>query len=645
VRCRAIQRGLGAFWAALCIVLLTVLPGTAQAPAGSAPPPSGDFGPLEQFDPQGVEAFVANFVRTQGLPGAAFVLVKDGEIVAQQGYGYADVAQQRPVVAETTLFRIASISKLVTTVALLQLYEQGQIRLNDNVNRYLKAFQIEDTHPKPIVVENLLTHTEGLDVAWGIGAANTTGTRFLPLDQFLRERLPPRVAPPNQVYLYGDAGMTVAGYLVQTVSGTPFEDYVEQRIFQPLGMQRSSFRQPLPPQLADDVATGYEADDDPVPFQRIQSVPAISMTTTTTDMANFMLAQLRGGQLNGTRILSEETTREMQRQHFTHHPRLPGSAYGFYLRQHRDRIVLEHGGVMPGFSSTLFLIPEDNLGFFLAANSFRTDLPERIIQAFLTRYYPTQPQDTSPGAKLPPDRARFFTGTYRFNRYPHRSFEKLTALIGLVPEIQVDAAEDGSLRIQGVPFTEVDPLLFRRTGGTAYSAFQQNYRGQITHLFLGESVFQTFEKLAWFETVRFNLLLLGACAFIFLPMGLGYLISRYRRFNKRPSDLPHLLRWTSHLIGLTSLLNLVFLVGLALTLLLTNVWVVYEGMPWFALILLCIPPITTVFTMGLIWATIVAWSSPGLGLWPKLQPLLITLAGVGFIWFTQYWNLLGFHFT
>ncbi|WP_416666618.1 serine hydrolase domain-containing protein [Egbenema bharatensis] len=633
---------------ALFVALLIILPSIAQVPETQIPPPDAELSQLEPFDPPEVEAFVEEFVRAQSLPGAAFVLVQDGAIVAQQGYGYADIAQQRPVDAETTLFRIASISKLVTTVALLQLYEQGQVSLNDNVNRYLQAFQIDETYPAPITVENLLTHTDGLDVSWGIGAANTTGDRFLPLAQFLQDRLPPRVVAPDRVYLYGDAGMTVAGYLVQALSSIPFAQYVEQQIFQPLGMERSSFQQPLPPSLAADVAVGYEADHSPVPFQRIQSVPAIAMSTTTTDMANFMLAQLQGGQFNNSGILSEETTRQMQQQHFTHHPRLPGSAYGFYLRQQSDRLILEHGGVMPGFSSTLFLIPEDNLGFFLASNSFRADLPERLMQAFLAHYYPSTPsppRDSPTGTRLSPDLSRFFVGTYRFNRYPHRSFEKLTALIGLVPEIRIEVTEDGALTIQGARYTQIEPLLFQLGNSSYYSAFRQNDRGQITHVFLGQSVFQAFEKLAWFETVRFNALLLGICALIFLSMGIVYLIDFYRRLTKRLSGQRRLPQWALHLAGLTSTLNLLFVMGMVFTLVFTDIWVLYEGMPWLALLLLGIPLITTGLTLGLAVGTIAVWANYSGALWQKLHYSLVTLAAIGFIWFVEYWNLLGFRFA
>jgi CubicO group peptidase (beta-lactamase class C family) len=639
VRFQSIRRGVEVVLVALLIALLIVLSGEAQTSLSHA-----DLRQPEPLEPQGVEAFVENFVREHSLPGAAFVLVKDGEILAQRGYGYADLAQQRPVDAERTLFRIASISKLVTTVALLQLYEQGQISLNDDVNRYLQAFQIEATYPTPITVESLLTHTDGLDVAWGIGAANTERSGFLPLAQFLQERLPPRVVPPEQVYLYGDAGMTVAGYLVQAMSKIPFAKYVEQQIFQPLGMKRSSFQQPLSPQLAADVAVGYEANGSPVPFQRIQSVPAIAMSTTTTDMANFMLSHLQGGQFNHKRILSEKTMDQMHHQHFTHHPKLPGSAYGFYLRQQNGRKILEHGGVMPGFSSILFLIPEDNLGFFLATNSFQPDLPEHLMQSFLDRYYPMPPnqqQDSSNGARLSPEQARFFVGTYRFNRYPRRSFEKLTALIGLVPEIQVEATQNGELSIQGVYYSQVAPLLFQHIGSKTYSAFQQNYQGQVTHIFLGQSVVQVFEKLAWFETARFHMLLLGVCVLIFLSMTIDYLVILHCSVSKRFSGQPRFWQWVLHLVGLTSVLNLFFIVGIALTLLLTDIWLLYESMPWFALILLCIPPITTGLTVGLVIGTILLWASPRGLLWQKLKYSLTTFAAIGFAWFVEYWNLLG----
>ncbi len=621
--------------------------GWLSSPSGKTQslPPQVEAPPADLSDPQDVEAFVEQFVTARSLPGAAFALVKDGKLIASRGYGYADVAQQRPVRPETTLFRVASISKLFTTVAVLQLYEQGKIRLDDNINHYLQAFQIEETYPSPLTAESLLTHTDGFDVAWGIGAANTGRASFLPLDQFLQERLPPRVIPPEQVYLYGDAGMTVAGYLAQEVAGVPFEEYVEQQIFQPLEMQHSSFRQPLPLRLADEVAVGYEEDGTAVPFQWVQSVPAIALSTTALDMANFMLANLQEGQFNNRRILSETTTHQMHRQQFVHHPELPGSAYGFYLRDQNDRLILEHGGVMPGFASLLFLIPEDNLGFFLAANGFQLDLPERLMQAFLARYYPADPQPQpppTPAGQLSPEQARHFTGTYRFNRYPQTSFEKLSALIGLIPEIRVAATPEGYLNIQNASFAEVEPLLFQHVGGTSQLAFRQNQQGQITHIFLGQSVFQVFEKLAWFETVRFNLLLLGGCVLVFLSMGVAQLITLYRRWRKHGSSQSRTLRWAMHLAGLMGGLNLLFIIGIGLTLALTDFWVLYEGMPLLALLLLCVPPITTGLTVGLGIGTLILWRNPTGAVWQKLHYTLVTLAAIGFVWFVEFWNLFGF---
>jgi len=156
--------------------------------------------PQGPTDPLELEAFLDDFfakeMTKEHVPGAAVALVKDGKIFFSKGYGYADLEKKIPVVPDKTLFRVGSISKLFTTTAVLQLVEQGKLKLDDDVNKYLKRFQVKNTYPKPVTVANLLTHTDGFDSEWGIGAfarrasyfpENKANEDFLPwfFDSFL----------------------------------------------------------------------------------------------------------------------------------------------------------------------------------------------------------------------------------------------------------------------------------------------------------------------------------------------------------------------------------------------------------------------------------------------------------------------------
>src|SRR3989454_2828814 len=295
----------------LLLLLLSTppcLPQEAQTesnqPAPSVPRQQGPT------DPQELEAFLDPFFAEQmeklHIPGAVFLLVKDGEIFFTKGYGFANLEKKTPVVPDKTLFRVASISKLFTATAVMQLSEQGLLKLDDDVNKYLTLFQLEANYPQPVTVVNLLTHTGGFDDRF-IGMAARSVSEVVSLGPYLAARMPPRVLPPGEVSSYSNHGMALAGYLVEVISGVPFARYIDENILQPLGMRRSSFL--LPPHLAPDLAVGYIYKDDasqPVPFDYLNKVgPAGSLNATATDIAPFMIAHLQDGRYGETRILQE----------------------------------------------------------------------------------------------------------------------------------------------------------------------------------------------------------------------------------------------------------------------------------------------------------------------------------------------------
>ncbi|NEP69294.1 MAG: beta-lactamase family protein [Moorea sp. SIO3E2] len=251
---------------------------------------------------------------------------------------------------------------------------------------------------KPITVDHLLTHTDGFDVAWVIGGATRCQSKLLSLEKFLTENLPERVRPPGQLYVYGDVGLALAGYLVEVVAGIPFSEYIDQTILQPLDMSQSSFQQPLPYQLAANLAVGYRYKNGNYLKQAFtcnKSVPTTALTTTAEDMAHFMIAHLQGGRYRKQRILNDTTVKDMHHQHYTNFPNIPqsaGSTYGFFERFVNNQRIIEHGGSMSGYTNLVFLIPEQKLGFYIAynRNSLNENLRDDLVEQFLDRYYPVQ---------------------------------------------------------------------------------------------------------------------------------------------------------------------------------------------------------------------------------------------------------------
>ena len=202
---------------------------------------------------------------------------------------------------------------------------------------------------------------------------------------------PGAVHPQVRTY-YGSA---LAAFIVETTAGIPFEDYLEEYIFKPLDMHQSTFRQPLPPELANNMSVGYTYENGVFKAEEFELLngiaPAGSMSTTATDISKFMIAHLQNGKYGEVKILEEETAELMHTRLFSHDPHLNGNAHGFWERNLNNLRILEHGGDTVFFHTFFVMIPEKNTGFFVSYNSIGAGLNvrEELLQAFLDRYYPT----------------------------------------------------------------------------------------------------------------------------------------------------------------------------------------------------------------------------------------------------------------
>ena len=598
-----------------------------------------------------MEEFWSKFKRAN-IPGMVFAVVKDGKIVFSQGYGYADREAKLPVNPEKTLFRLGSISKVFTTTAVMELVEQGKLDLKADVNQYLKSFQIDNKNFPPITLHHLLTHTDGFDVAWTIGAATHCNSAMPSLGEFLSQNLPKRVRQPGELYVYGDVGMALAGYLVEVVSGLPFTEYIDKNILQPLEMQHSSFAQPLSGELAKDLAVGYDYRNGAylkTPFVCGKSSPTIGMSATATDMADFLISQFQGEKDGKGRILAEKTLSQMQQQHFTNFPNhdgMSGSAYGWYERFQNNQRALEHGGSMYGYSSQIFILPEHNLGFFFAANSEdKTQLRENLIAEFLNRYYPEAKSAKSlPQPQITPEsqqRLKEIEGSYRFIRYPQDSLVKLFNIwFGPRPDMELKANNDGTISFlpKGSKWVEVEPWLLRYKDTNNYLGFRRDDRGKVTTTSLSNYVFVTYEKLAWYETGKFQKVIFGFCLVIFLSAGWVWPINRLV-FPK--ASYGKMTRILQLLLGLIGGLNLLFVGAMLSVMIQVSYWEFFFGMPPLVIGLLYLPIVTMGMTTGLPIVAWLAWRDKSWSIRERIHYGLIGIAAGFFIFLLSYWNLLG----
>jgi CubicO group peptidase (beta-lactamase class C family) len=423
------------------------------------------------------------------IAGAVVVVVKDGQILLAQGYGYADVATRKPVIADQTLFRPGSISKTFTWTAVMQLVGAGKIDLDKDVNAYLD-FRIPEKFGMPITMRDLMTHTPGFEETVGDEFLKSTDLLF-PIGAYLKKHVPARIFPPGEVTAYSNYGAVLAGYIVERISGQPFDQYVADHIFKPLGMDHSTFAQPLPASLAANMSTGYgsASDKKTIPFEAIEVGPAGSLSATGTDMARFMLAQLDNGLYNGATLLSPEMIALMHSPQRAMAPGMNGFDLGFYRENRNGQRIIGHAGDTNAFHSDMHLLLDQHVGVFLSFNSPGKEgeagrLRTAIFRAFLDRYYPyTAPhEDTVADPKI--DAARV-VGSYEASRRIESTF----GILQTVSQSSVTANPDGSIQIGmlkdlgGTPKTwrEVGPLVWREVGGQTHTKFVADKDGHIRY--------------------------------------------------------------------------------------------------------------------------------------------------------------------
>ncbi|MDX1546767.1 MAG: serine hydrolase domain-containing protein, partial [Rhodothermales bacterium] len=575
------------------------------------------------------------------------------DTVLLRGYGYADLATRRPVDPATTLFQVASVSKLFTATAVMLLAEEGRVRLDADVNDYLASLQVEEAFGAPVTLAHLLTHTSGIEDR-NIGYMARDAASVQPLRAYLAERMPARVHPPGTVISYSNHGYGLAGLVVEEVTGTPFAEAVARRILRPLGMRRSSFALPLPDSLAPHLALGYRWTGEqhaPVPLLYRNVPPAGALSTTAADVARFMQVHLQGGRYQGSRLLAPETVRAMHRQQFTHHERLPGMAYGFIEQHVNGHRALQHGGDAAGYRSLLFLLPEQKMGFFVAYNASSSALREELVARFMDRFFPVSapPSLTPEGATG----AAPFAGAYLLHRYGRGSAEKLFAVFNESFYVGFDA--EGYLVTQGGErWVEVAPGLFRAAEDAAYLAFRTDARGAPTHLFrsrdLGGTVPAAYEKLAWYETQTFaNEVYLSWIPFLLLTWvawpvaaGIGVLRRRWTRRPRPPATAGRrAARWVAAFFGVGAIWFALGFIQPALQMVARGGGDLLYGMPDAMGRLLWIPAVQAGLLVALFGFTVQAWRRSYWSLGWRLHYTLFTLAALAWMLFIVQYNLLG----
>jgi CubicO group peptidase (beta-lactamase class C family) len=527
------------------------------AAAGAAAEPAP--GPR---DPREVEAFfdgaVPALLEAHRVPGLVLSVVADGRVMLAKGWGVADVETGRPMDARRTLVRVASISKLVTATAAMQLVAQGKLDLQADVNRYLEDFRIEEAYGEPVTLHHLLTHTAGFDDRF-LESSRALGSERPPLGDYLAARMPPRVMPPGRVVSYSNHGIALVGHLVERASRMSFADYVRANVFAPLGMTRSRFGLQVP--LDPDLAVPYfvsEGRQVPLGYDHTLLGPAAELNTTALDMAKFMLAHLQQGD---ARVLDAATERLMQERHFAVHPEVAGWAYGFEESWWNGVRGVGHGGDWRGFESWLVIFPELGWGVFASANGMFDAFAfyRAFGRAIADHYLPApRPPRADPAAGFA-ERAARYTGAYVLNRRIRGDFMKLGQLI---MHARVEANGEGGLTLTSpsglvVRLVEAEPGLFRFEDEERWAHFFVEEDTGTEHLVLGS--FLTLDRVPAWRSPRVHALAGAAAALLLAGTLAGWALGAAARRLARaaPTTTPRATRLLGSAVALLFLFGLV----------------------------------------------------------------------------------------
>jgi len=653
-------RVLGALPITVAVALLFLCAAAVRAqgpkPPVPKPAPKSENVPASTSTPhemtqQDVAAFLDGIMPQQlareDIAGAVISVVKDGKVIFARGYGYSDVEKKKPVSPADTLFRPGSISKLFTWTSVMQLVEQGKLDLDRDVNDYLD-FKIPATYSKPITLRNIMTHTAGFEES--VQELFVADAKDLqPIGPYLQKHMPARIFPPGTTPAYSNYATTMAGYIVQRVSGQDYFDYVDEHIIKPLGMTHSTFRQPLPDALAPLMSKGYTVASQPAKkYEFVEAAPAGSSSVSAMDMTRLMIAHLQNGKYENVQILKPETAELMHSRQFANLPEMNAMCLGFYEETRNGHRIIGHAGDTDYFHSDLHLMPDAQLGFFISYNSAgkgEISAREAVWHAFLDRYFPIELKDGSPVSTAKSD-AEQVSGRYIVSR---RSQDNILSVLSVAGEFNIVPNEDGTISskdlkdMNGEPkkFREIGPMMFRDVNDQDRLGFKKDESGNTVAVI--DFPFMVFQKASGWENSAFQLpLVICSLVVLLLTVLLWPIAALIRRHYVKPLIMTSAQKRLRLLVRLACIAFILFFLGYVafFSLALKDIALLSpKGNPWLRLIQL-LGWLGVLGSLVAIYGAIRSWQDSTRWLWSRIGDTLIALSFVGVICFVFTWHLL-----
>lgn len=623
----------------------------AQSEIGTTQIAEPSITPKQKFP--GIKAFidgsVATLLEVHDIPGITVSVVHDGSILYSSGYGFADVSRTHPVDPDMTLFRNGSISKAFTWTAVMQLAEQGKLDLDRDVNDYIDQFQIPDAFDTPITLRHILSHAAGFeDGAVGF-LFHREEEKLIPLADALKEYMPERVRAPGTFSVYSNWATALAGLIVANRSGQDFDSYIEENIFTPLGMTRSTFREPVPESLKGAQSENFfreSGDYVDGGFEYIHNFgPAGGMSTTSTDMAKFMIAHLGDGAYQGGQILPPNTVQQMREPILRHHPEADAMLHGFYEKTINGLFTYGHGGDTVHFHSEMTLFPEEKFGVFISTNSLAGGQAARqLIPALFDKYFPAK-DDPHPAPANPetPDTDSMqaltkYAGAYRGNRRSYSRWEKIIALLS--GDMTVTPSPRGGLLLTSVAqsnrFVEQSEHVFRSVDDPDERIiFRMGDDDKASHLFLGHVPIFAGDRVGTLQKSSTHQILWGISIITMIGVILGSIWGIPKWLNMSGGA-----KVARMLIFFASVLNLAFIFSIVVAVASDVNELVFSGIAGLGL-LLYLPLLAAILSIGAALMIVAAWRNGYWSVFGRFRYMVVVLILLAFSVSMNYWNLLG----
>ncbi|MGB3182811.1 MAG: serine hydrolase [Cyclobacteriaceae bacterium] len=609
---------------ACCILLNVAVPALSQE--------------FNQRLTQKVDSIVTSAMETHQVPGVTLSIVRKDSLLFSSGYGFHSSEEQKAVSPGESLFRIGSITKNITALALMQLVEEGKIDLYADANDYLTSYQIDNQYERKITPYDLMTHSAGLDDHL-LGGQSYEPIGPETLAAHVADQFPDQIRPPGEIWSYSSYGVALVAVMIEDVSGMLFSEYVQQHIFDPLGMNDTYF-------FVQDIdesklVRNYQVKDtDLIPYETIQGLYIYStgsIMTTAEDMASYMAVFTSGG----SGIIKPQTLEMMRSTIFGHFSdQHIGWSIGFFNRHTMGNEVYYHTGGIDGNVSVMRIYPESDLAIFMGGNARGT--MSNLITSVVGELEKLLLEDRS-GADIPgslkaepdADVLKKYSGKYRSIAYSQNTVQKAGILLGFKFETDVIATDDELIIYPSDTLQMLadgrfwssqneQPVAFEVADGQAYMANPRGY----------------YEKISFYDASSFQVTWVVVVLIIQVLSLLIYLVF----FAVKKLRSKYKLYLNHKLTVFTALSIIVFLIAFIWILISTPPWIFFYGVPTSLKVNLLLPFVIIALVAINLFVVFFKSRPSGYSKLLRVTGIITLVSQVSFIVWMNYWNLIGFNY-